>query len=277
MNRLFTITITVLCGCLAAIIFTYGCASSPSISRVHGPVLLQKRGPQKGEPLRIKRLTRDAASQVAAIHRGADVSIIVHPAYALFFDKPIESDCRSPKCALLDLQIESEARFIALNAEKGRPTILVLPADPIVEAEFPHIYSAYLNRLTSGSSSVYAVFSKTSSSGALDRDDMLALYGFLSGIEAPRVMIGGGYIGRCQKEFYTQLTTYFSRSKVYLVPEISVISPADISDRDAVDIANDISNRQYKAVRSFMMRKVGEPFNVYSISRSGLDVSIPPK
>lgn len=202
--------------------------------------------------------------------KGAEVAIIVHPAYALFFDPAIESGCRGSKCSLLRYQLGSEAGFISQSARNGRPVILILPADPIVGARFPHIYSAYLNRLVNGSDTVISIFSRTSSSGSLDIDDMLSLYDFLAGIEARRVIIGGGYIGRCQKEFYNQLATYMDSSRTFLSPEISIISPADISEKEAAVIASDIEHRRYDSVESFMIRKSDEPLNIISITQGRL-------
>ncbi len=220
--------------------------------------------PQKAEPLKIGRLTRETVQRMRPRFKGAEVAIIVHPGYALFFDSAVASGCRVSVCSLLRAQLESEAKFIAQSAEKGRAVILVLPADPIVEGGFPHLYSAYLNRLVSGSDSVTVLFSKTSSSGSLRIDDMLSLYDFLAGAGVRKVIVGGGYIGRCQREFHSQLITYFDSSRTFISPEISVISTADISDKEAARIAKEIRYRRYDAVKSFMMRKMEEPLNIIS-------------
>jgi hypothetical protein len=86
---------------------------------------------------------------------------------------------------------------------------------------------------------------------------MATLYGFLQKVKATRLLIGGGYIGRCQREFYNQVTASVERVTAYIVPEISSLSPDDVSDREAAEILASLRQGDYTPVRRFIDKKSG--------------------
>jgi hypothetical protein len=97
--------------------------------------------------------------------------------------------------------------------------------------------------------------SKTSSSGDIATDDMVKLFEFLKSVKAERIMVGGGYVGRCQGEFFSELTSYRSTEGTYIVPEISTISPVDISAQEAAEAFEAMQLQNYSLVRRFIGKK----------------------
>jgi hypothetical protein len=131
----------------------------------------------------------------------------------------------------------------------------VLPGAYQTESVAPLSYTYYLNRATGGSRTVFAVYSETASSGAVPIDTLVTLYSFLRGTGAKTVLVGGGYIGRCQREFYSQLVTYMDNLSVYVAPEISSISPDDISNDESLEILQSIRAGDYSPVDAFIAKR----------------------
>lgn len=195
------------------------------------------------------------------------ITIIVHPAYSVFYDVDTAKYCPGPKCSLVRKQLDNEARYIKDEAARGNFVVLVLPADPVIQNGAPARYAAYLNSLAGAGRSVFYVFSRTSNNGSLSAEDMLALYSLITGLKTKRVLIGGGYIGRCQNEFYSQIATYFDKTGIFFVPEISTVSPADISAKEAADILSGLRRHEYSIIEKMIYKKTSGPANVLSISK----------
>ncbi len=234
-----------------ALALAAGCAPSPGPARSFSEML--GSFPDSADPLRIVRLT--PAATVPEASRGKMVIVLVHPAYSLFFREELRNRYSDAKYELLKFQLESETRFLRGLAGTGHPVVLVLPGNYEQESAAPLAYTYYLNEAAGGSRTVFHVFSETSSSGALPTETMVTLYSFLRNAGARTVLVGGGYIGRCQREFYNQLVTYADAATAYVVPEISAISPDDISDRDAHAILEALRTRDYAPVRSFIEKR----------------------
>lgn len=98
-------------------------------------------------------------------------------------------------------------------------------------------------------------FSKTSLSGVLPLDTTLTLFSFLRDIKTDRILIGGGFIGRFQKEFFDHLTAYVDKRGIYIVPEISSLSPDNITSRKAAEILNDLRRKDYRQIAEFIVEK----------------------
>jgi hypothetical protein len=81
------------------------------------------------------------------------------------------------------------------------------------------------------------------------------------------VLIGGGYIGRCQREFYTQLKSYLGQGSmpIFIVPEYSTISPDDISDSEARYIVTRVRQQDYSPVVDFINKKTKGQADLLSI------------
>lgn len=220
--------------------------------------------PQTIEPLKITRLTGTSHTAIRNLSSSPDVFIMVHPAYSLFFRTENRSKYTEAKYALLAKQFENEERFIREASKAGKILVLIIPGQYETESGAPLSYTRYLNSAAADGQAVFYLFSESPSNGSVSMNDMVDLYRFLQGIKVRRVLIGGGYIGRCQREFYNSLTAYFEKSSTYLVPEISTISPDDITEAEAGSILESIQQQNYSPVRKFLEKKL-DSANLLSI------------
>lgn len=230
-----------------------GCTASDTPAKRFTEIL--HRYPQSPEPLGIARLSASSADAVPHSLRGRAVTIIVHPAYSLFFREERRNTYNEAKYDLLKFQLDNEARFISEIAKSDNLLILVLPGNYQKDSLAPLSYTFYLNATTQSGPRVYYITSETSSSGSLNTDTMVTLYGFLQKVKADKVLIGGGYIGRCQREFYGQILTYVEKIPAFIVPEISSISPDDVSDGEAHEIVTSLRQNDYAPVKKFIEKK----------------------
>lgn len=237
----------------ALLIVAAGCAASDSSAKLFTEILNQY--PQTQEPLAIARLSASSANDVPPAVRGKAVTIMVHPAYSLFFREERRSTYSEAKYDLLKFQFDNEVRFIGEITKTDNLLILVLPGNYEKESLAPLSYTFYLNSSARSSRLVYYVYSETSSSGSLSMDTMVTLYGFLQKVKADKVLVGGGYIGRCQREFYNQIKTYVDKIPAFIVPEISSISPDDIDTDEARAIVSSLRRRDYTPVKKFIENK----------------------
>ncbi len=226
------------------------------------PTALEKRFtdilqdyPATEEPLRIPRLTGTRHEKAAPGSGSREVIIMVHPGYSLFFRSRERNLHSEVKYDLLKLQLDSEAASIRAIARSGRPLILVVPGDYQNESIAPLSYTYFLNSLTEGSTSVLYIYSESSNSGTLATDTMVNLYRYLQSMHMDRVLIGGGYIGRCEREFYSELATYIDNIRTYIVPELSSVSPDDISDKEAGAMLDGLRRKDFTLIRDFIERK----------------------
>ncbi len=206
------------------------------------------------EPLNIKKLPVSLPGAQLPVASVDDVYIIVHPGYGVFFQNLAGEKYGTSKYLLLNKQFENETAFLSSRAASGATIILVLPGNFMTESVAPKSFISYLNKTARGPS-VYYMTSKTSSSGSITHDDTLSLFAFLQSVKAERIMVGGGYVGRCQGEFYNELTSYRGAERTYIVPEISTISPVDISDQEAAAAFEAMQFKNYTLVRRFIGKK----------------------
>lgn len=232
-----------------------GCSAAPTNAPSKQFIEILNEYPIAQEPLRIPKLTAASAADVAPELRGKAVTVIVHPAYSLFFREPQRSTYTESKYDLLKFQLDNEARFISEIAGTDNLLILLLPGDFQKESLAPLSYTYYLNAAAGASTSVYYLTTENWSSGSLSTDTLVTFYGFLKKIGAKQLLIGGGYIGRCQRDFSNQMATYVDGVNAYIVPEISSISPDDISDRESAEILAGLQQGDYTPVRAFIEKK----------------------
>lgn len=211
--------------------------------------------PPSDQPLKIRTLTAKTAAELPQNARTKYVTVIVHPAYSLFFREERRSTFTENKYNLLKYQLDSEARFINEIARTDNVLILLLPGNYEKESIAPQSYTTYLNAAAGDSPTVYAIYSEVWTSGTLATDTMVKLYGFLRSVKAEKVLVGGGYIGRCQREFYNQMVAYVDKVSTYLVPEVSSISPDDITDQEAMTLLSSIRRNDFDPVRAFIEKR----------------------
>lgn len=223
--------------------------------------------PRTTEPLRVQKLSGASASPELRKAGVSEVTIIVHPAYSVFLRDLATEAYPDVKYRLLKKQFYNEAAFMAERAGAGGILVLIIPGNYSTESFSPLSYTAYLNAVASRGPSVFYLFSKTSSTGVITADDMISLYRFLQDVNADTVMIGGGYIGRCQREFYDQLTNFIDRTRMYIAPEISTLSPDDVSEREASRILAGLRLRDYTSLKQFIDRQTEGNVNILSAPR----------
>lgn len=223
------------------------------------------RYPAATQPLSIRELTAVSAESFPRSPGPHHVFIMVHPAYSLFFREANRSKYTESKYSLLAKQFETEADFIAHAAREGSYLVLIIPRNYQSESVAPLSYISYINELTQGRENVLYLFSESSSNGSVLTSDLVELYRFLEIVKAQKVLIGGGFIGRCEREFYDQFTGFFERGSAFIVPEISTISPDDVTEAEAGLILEGISNKDYSAVRDFIEKKLDKPTNILSL------------
>ncbi len=225
--------------------------------------------PASQEKLAFPDLTKIPAPLTATTRPApaSEIYVVVHPAYGVFFQNLDREPLAEIKYRLLKKQFETEKNFIAGQAASGATLILVLPGKT-TDGDFPRTYPsyrAYLNTTAGAGSSVFFIYSGTSSSGAIPQDEMMSLYYFIRGLKPERVMVAGGYIGRCQREFYNELTNYIEKSQVFIVPQLSTISPEDVTEKEAERILNGLERQDYTLVKQLIDKRTGNTANILPI------------
>lgn len=191
------------------------------------------------------------------IDSNKSVYIFVHPSYYLFFHSKKPQVARpaldlkdslvdlflkgSPQKAVLRLEQEqqrNEKNFLEYLTMDEKLVILVLPRNYRAATSYTYMnskdeYTRYLNEIANGSPSILYMESESASVGRLLSDDLVVLLSFLEAVGAKSVLIGGGYVGRCQKEFYSYVTRYSFGSSYFIVPELSTFSPDDVTEATA--------------------------------------------
>lgn len=221
--------------------------------------------PQTNEPLSIARITAPTTGSSAFQSAAPDISIIVHPAYAVFIDRELDDQYPEVIWGLIKRQFENEAKFIREQALRGNIVVLVIPAGSVPESGAQSAYVAYLNKTTLGGKNIFYVFSETAEDGDLTANDVALLCGFFESNKAGKILLGGGYIGRCQGELYSQIVSYCSAKDLFIVPEISTISPEDITDEEASRIYSGMKQQDYAPVVEFIRKKTEGHIHLLSI------------
>ncbi len=204
-----------------------------------------------------RSLDAAAREQLKPYVRDNEVYIIVHPAYYTFFmhdyqEPPLLADDPSPfpllnlpdrlRLALpqdlVNYRVMWEQErlirdFLEYMSVKKRLVLLVLPRD------FRHStvyrspreldeYARFLNEVTNMSDSILYLESRTWDTGSIDADEAKALHAFLSSLGVTKVLLGGGYVGKCLDNFYESLRREYAYSDISFVPELTSISPRDM-------------------------------------------------
>jgi len=219
------------------------------------------------------------------IDSNKSVYVFVHPSYYLFFHSKKPQVTRDPlnlRDSIVDvflkepprksvMQLEQEQQrneknFLEYLTMDEKLVILLLPRNYRTAGNYTYKnsndeYARYLNEIANGSPSILYMESESASVGRLLSEDLIVLLSFLEAIGAKSVLIGGGYVGRCQKEFYSYVTKYSFGSNYFIVPELSTFSPEDITENAARSlIENDRIN--LKASSEFVLNKTPSDTNL---------------
>jgi hypothetical protein len=209
------------------------------------------------EGLLVRRLNNVSEREYSKYKKYLDtdaVYILVHPGFFSFFHYPkklrrSEADAVSefnivelllkkrPKTAefaLLQAQERRMRDFIEFKSAQKKLIIMIIPKDYREYSGYTYRksrdeYMRYLNEITNFSESVLFVESRSPNRGYLSEADAIRLVEFLLSVEAKTVYVGGGYVGRCLEDFYTLLTREYGGEGIYVVPELSDLSPREIN------------------------------------------------
>jgi hypothetical protein len=254
--------------CVAIVLAVSGCATAADdpLSPLRQFTGIISRFPAAQEELAFPDITRipPPLASTPLPDPVSEVYVIVHPAYAVFFENFGKDNFPEVKYRLLMKQFETEKEFIEKKAASGATLILVLPGktdDDVFSDSYP-AYRTYLNNTAGAGRSVFFLYSATSISGAIPQDEMISLYYFIRGLRPARILVAGGYIGRCQWEFYNELTTYIDKSQVFIIPQVSTIAPDDVTKKEAERILNGLERQDYTLVKGFINKKAGTSASV---------------
>jgi len=215
--------------------------------------------------LMVRRLTNVSESEFKLYRKYLDkdesVYILVHPGFFSFFHYPrkvrdndpdklhkenvvellLQKKATAPEFALLQAQERRMRDFIEFKSTEEKLLIIIIPRN---YQEYPGYtyrrgrdeYMRFLNEITNFSKSVLFIESRSPNRGYLRDDDAERLMEFLLSIKAKNIYIGGGYIGRCLEDFYALITEEYGKDGIYVVPELSDISPRELNESIASDI-----------------------------------------
>ncbi|MBI5640957.1 MAG: hypothetical protein HZA17_11075 [Nitrospirae bacterium] len=189
------------------------------------------------------------------------VYVVVHPAYYTFFqdsdiipdnsngnilsqnavERFLSDGAFSAKTKLIKAQEKMLRDFLEYMSAEKKLVILIMPKGYNSYAGYKYRngmdeYMRFINEVTNESDSVLYLYSKKPNRGTLGERDRKKLLKFLYSVRANSILLGGGYIGRCLEDFYKDIEQFYGEDKIYVVPEITAISPSDMTSNLASDI-----------------------------------------
>ncbi|MEW6108832.1 MAG: hypothetical protein AB1632_06670 [Nitrospirota bacterium] len=243
---------------------------------------------------KINDIPHDKYSYYSKFLDNGNVYIIVHPSYYVFFHnkKPVinrtpenlgfnivdifvNENYENPVIKIVQKQQKNERNFIEYITTEGKLLILVLPRNYQNHPSYAYSsemdeYARYINEITNGFESALYIESDSPTSGKLLVNDLVMLLSFLGRAGAKSVLIGGGYVGRCQEEFYNYLSNYSFAYNYFIVPEISSFSPADISEKAAPKFLDD-EKINLQAASQYVLSKTAGITNLQHLSSAYAD------
>lgn len=224
------------------------------------------------------------------------VYIIVHPAFFPFFhtskkftrhahrpytkrnvvEKLLDRRTSSYRLAVLQAQERRLRDFLEFKSTQNKLIVFVLPKDYVRNKGYTYRkeldeYARYLNEVTNGSASMLYIESRSANRGYLKKKDMVLLMRFLISIDPDKILIGGSYVGRCLESFYTHFTDKFGEDGIFIIPEVSAISPRDLNKRFSKNLLEPDGSLNVAVATDYLKRDVydvqrSEP-NVMNLSR----------
>lgn len=183
--------------------------------------------------------------------------IIVHPAYYFFFheDPALSSDSKEINTFIerdaftrTDLFLREQEKalrdFLEITSTRNRLLLLVLPGNYREYAGYKYRYgedefAKYINEVSNDSIATLYLYSEKPNRGMLSRESKDLLLRFIRAVNPDRIILGGGYLGRCLEDFYRQLSPLMKDGQVEIEPWISALSPEDLKYFDLDDLIKD--------------------------------------
>jgi hypothetical protein len=172
----------------------------------------------------LRNIPQEEFSKYAKYINNNTAYVIVHPFYYQFFRKSRAKKISPEIHKFMLLQVNNEKNFFSYAIQNQKLVILVMPGN-----SFSNDYIEFMNDLTRGNDSIIYVSSKNKNSGNIIKEDLEHLNSFFQKLEINDVMIGGGYVGRCQEKFYSIISKTLGQENVAIVPEVSTFSPYDLT------------------------------------------------
>lgn len=202
------------------------------------------------------------------------VYVIVHPSYYPFFENNVTLSSASDRKAYpskniverymdsytafdYNLKIVKEQErimrsFIEFMSAEKKLIILVIPGNYLENLNYGYIsgldeYARYINEISNKSDSVIYIESEAFNYGNLSLKDFGKLFDFFEEIGVDDILIGGGYVGRCLDGFYEKIaeSARFG-SNIYYMPELSAVSPQDLSSIWSSNLMTDTGRLNFK-------------------------------
>lgn len=245
----------------------------------------------------IRNLRNVSSSDYAGYGRYLDdgaVYIIVHPAYTTFFNVPkkhldqvddfdivprnaverlLSKPVNTARMALVQAQERQIRDFLELKSTERKLIIIIIETAYMKNRQYRYKdstdeYMRFIDEATNESESVLYIESKRGG-GSLAEDDSVRLAEFLAAVGPTRILLGGSYVGRCLEGFYNSFTELYGESNVFVVPELSAISPNDLAQDTARQLLDQEGNVNAALSAEFIKKNVDRPDKVPAIFHLG--------
>lgn len=186
-----------------------------------------------------------------------DLYVIVHPAYSFFFHdeeppyasgNPVDTFLNEPTYTKISRFTREQERslrdLIEITSTRKRLILLVLPGaykdyDGYIYKGNTDMFARYVNSITNSSESVLYLYSEKPNRGRLSEGSKKMLIEFFESVNPERIIIGGGYLGRCIEDFYRDFSSSAFGEKMLIAGEISAFSKEDMNRFDIDDFLKD--------------------------------------
>ncbi len=171
--------------------------------------------------------------------------VIVHPAYSFFFhderpyyaagntvDSFLNETTYTKSSRFLREQERSLRDFLEITSTRKRLIVLVLPGGyqdyhGYIYKDGTDMFALYVNSVTNNSESVLYLYSERPDRGRLSKESKKRLLEFFRSVRPEKIILGGGYLGRCIQDFYRDFSSSAYGEKMAIAGEISSFSRDD--------------------------------------------------
>jgi hypothetical protein len=230
--------------------------------------------------LLVRRLTNVSEREYHKYQKYLDegaVYVLVHPGFFSFFHYPrklrsntatessefnivemlIKRRPKTAEFALLQAQERRMRDFIEFKSTQKKLLIVIVPRNYRNYSGYTYRkgkdeYMRFLNEITNLSDSVLFVESRSPNRGYLTDEDAIRLVEFFLSINVKRIYVGGSYVGRCLEDFYTLLTKEYGNEGIYMVPELSDLSPREVNGDIALGLLKSDGSIDKDVARRYM-------------------------
>lgn len=251
--------------------------------------------------LMVKRLNNISPKDYSGYTRYLDdgaAYVVVHPAFYPFFhtlgrltpviydvntapdlpklnvvEKFINLKPRNEEMAVLQAQERRMRDFVEFKSTQKKLLIIVVPRkyskyNGYTYREGPDEYMRYLNEITNNAESVVFIESRNPNRGFPTEEDGVLLMDFLAALQAKKIYIAGGYVGRCLEDFYVSLTETYGNNDIFVIPELADISPQELNNRYAYDMLDENGRINLDIARMFIENDIFKVQQVHPAFKS---------